>query len=205
MPQPLSRVAPNANIMLGNVPDPTLDRHPDLALLSMKAIGSWSNVELRMLETFVQLMGGPQETATFVFLALESTSAKSSAITAAARQLQDDHRRLLTALNGISRTQQKHRDKLAHWIWGDSPQLPDAVLLINPKTLVDQIAHTDRNEVFVYRAVDFQTIIADNDRLSVYWRRFHWIIANHPANTGNQLYDQLSAVPEIRERLDRQA
>ncbi|AXW64707.1 hypothetical protein CJO94_24440 (plasmid) [Ralstonia solanacearum] len=59
MPQPLSRVTPEAGIVvIGNAGDRVLARHPDLAVLAIEAIASWSNVESFMLGLFVELFGG---------------------------------------------------------------------------------------------------------------------------------------------------
>ena len=59
MPQPISKVAPNANIMIGNVGDYPMQRHPELALLVAEVIVSWANVESFLLNLFIELMGGP--------------------------------------------------------------------------------------------------------------------------------------------------
>jgi hypothetical protein len=61
---------------------------------------------------------------------------------------------------------------LVHWTWGHSLNLPDALLLANPKSLLE--GTLDKNEVFVYREQDFQTIIEANDRLSPFWDEF-WV------------------------------
>jgi hypothetical protein len=71
MPQPLSRIAPNVTIILGNAGDRPLARHPDLAILAIEAIASWSNVESFMLRLFVDLFGGHGSLAAEVFLSLE--------------------------------------------------------------------------------------------------------------------------------------
>lgn len=69
MPQPLSRVTPEAGIVvIGNAGDRVLARHPDLAVLAIEAIASWSNVESFMLGLFVELFGGHNSLATEVFL-----------------------------------------------------------------------------------------------------------------------------------------
>lgn len=60
MPQPLSAVSSNCSILLGNVGDYPLKRHPDLAVLVAEIIVSWGNVESFMLSLFVDLMGGPK-------------------------------------------------------------------------------------------------------------------------------------------------
>src|SRR5450755_471953 len=58
MPQPLSRVRADAGMYIGNIPDDTLSKRPQLAVLAMRAINSWSNVEAFLLRLFVSILGG---------------------------------------------------------------------------------------------------------------------------------------------------
>jgi hypothetical protein len=204
MPQPISKVASNASISIGNAGDRPLIRHPQLAVLAIEAIASWSNVESFMLHLFIQLFGGNQALATDVFLALEGQGPKAAAIQAAAeRVLKDTPERLklLRAILALVATNQKARDKLAHWIWGDSRNLPDALLLANPKSLLGDL---DKDEIFVYKEQDFAQIITANDRLCSFGLLFDFILMDHPANREDRLFVQLCAEPEIREVLDRQ-
>ena len=169
MPQPISRVVPNASIVLGNVGDRPLARHPDLALLAIEAISSWSNVENFLLKLFVQLFGGTESLATNVFLSLENQSAKTAALNAAALTVFQDgaeEYRVFRAILAIAKTNEKDRNKLAHWTWGDSPNIPDGVLLVDPRA---SIAELDRSKVYVYKEKDFLSIVEANNRLCV-WR-----------------------------------
>ena len=201
MPQPISDVAPDANIAFANVGDRPLARHPDLALLAMEAIESWSNVENFMLNFFLELFGGNRTLAANVYLSLDGWNAKSSAIRAAANSVLDENsNRLLNAILAVFKTNQKSRDKLAHWTWGDSPQVPDGLLLANPKA---QITDTDKDQIYVYREQDFKNIIEANNRLCGYAQLFQFILMGHIANANNELFDQLCREPEIQERLSR--
>jgi hypothetical protein len=203
MPQPLSRVLPKASVLLGNVGDYPLRRHQDLAHLVAEVIVSWANVESFMLRLFIDLMGGAQERAATVFLALEIQSAKTAAINAVAARLPEDQQSLLRAILALIRTNQKSRDKIAHWTWGDSPQIPDALLLANPKDHIDGPLNYD--EIFVYKANDFADIIRSNERLSGISQTFHFILLNHTANRVGALFLYVWAVPFILVRLCRKA
>lgn len=206
MPQPLSKVAPHANVFIGNVGDRPLARHPQLALLTIEAIASWSNVENFMLGLFIQLLGGNESLASDVFLSLEAQSAKTAAIQAAANFVlknEPEKIKILKAILSMAKTNEKSRNKLAHWVWGDSPDIQDALLLINPKTTT--IYDLDRSEIFVYREQDFASIIQANDRLCGFGLSFKFVLMNHVANRDGSLFRELSAEPEIRERLDHPA
>lgn len=181
-----------------------MSRHPNLAVLAMEAIGSWSNVESFLLGLYVELMGGPNDLASTAYLSLETQSAKTQAIQAVARKaLSQENLRLLNAILAVAKTHQKSRDKMAHHVWGESPNLPDALLLADPKTLVGREWNSE--DIYIYRERDFLNIIAANDRLCGFGLRFRFILMNHVANRDGRLYDQLCAEPEIQERLSRQA
>src|SRR5450759_1474674 len=117
MPQPLSRVSPNAGVVIGNAGDRALERHPALAAVALEAIASWSNVEAFLLRLFIQLLGGNESLATSVYLALEGQSAKTSAIKAAAVNAlaaRVQELEILEAVLSIAKTNEKERNKLAH-------------------------------------------------------------------------------------------
>ena len=201
MPHPLSRVAPNAGVIIGNAGDRPLSRHPDLAILAIEALASWSNVEAFLLRLFVDLFGGHGSLAANVFLSLEGQSAKNAAIAAAAASAlgtRPEELRVLQAILAITKTNEKDRNKLAHWTWGESPDLPDAILLVDPRS---SIGTFDRSKVFVYRAPDFQAIIQANDRLCGFGLTFKFILNGHVANREGKLLAELLAEPEIAARL----
>jgi len=201
MPQPLSRVMPKANVIIGNAGDRPLLRHPQLATLAIEAIASWSNLENFMLEMFVQLFGGNKSLATNIFLSLENQSAKTAAINAAANTALKEKPDVLVvfrAIMAISKTNEKSRNKLAHWIWGDSPNISDGLLLINPKSSIGDL---DKSEIYVYKESDFTSIIEANDKLCGYGLRFNFILQGHIANRDGRLIIELKEEPEIKERL----
>ena len=197
MPQPLSRVNPNASIVMGNAGDRPLLRHPEIAALAAEAIASWANVESFMLKLFVEMFGGNEALATNIFLSLSNQSAKNDAIRAAADSFFEngsDELAVFRALLAISKTNEKDRNKLAHWTWGDSPNLPDALLLIDPRTTIGDL---DKSSVYVYRENDFRSIIEANDRLCGFGLRFKFVISGHVANQDGELLRELMNEPEI--------
>lgn len=197
---------PTASVIVGNVPHRTLSERPALAVLVSEAIASWANVETFLLELFVEMLGGNASMAARIYLKLEIRSAKTAAITEAIDSIADPKlARRARAIVQISKSRQKERDKLAHHQWGISlhPALNDALLLVDPKTIVG--GNLDPADVYVYRASDLQNIIDANDRLCGYGQTLLFILRDHPANRGGQLYEKLCNESEIRDRLDRLA
>jgi hypothetical protein len=203
-PQPLSRVCSHATIILNNAGHRALSERPDLAILVSEAINSWSQVEAFLLRLFVALLGGNSALSAKIYLALEIQTAKTAALAEAVKNLSDPAKQqLVKAVVAISKTNQKHRDKLAHHVWGISPHLPDALLLADPKVFV--IDGSNYSDIYVYRANDLREIIDANDRLCGYGMYLLRIVTDHPTNEGNRLFDELCNQPEIQERLRPQA
>jgi hypothetical protein len=109
---------------------------------------------------------------------------------------------LLQAILRVAKIGQSGRDKLAHWIWGYSPQIPDAFLLANPRDTVSGITN---ETVYVYKQRDFDDIIKLNDRLCGYGLQFLFILRKHVANEDDALYHELCAEPDLQDKLSRQA
>jgi hypothetical protein len=134
MPQPLSRVRSDAGVIMGNIPDDSLSKRPELAILAMSAINSWSNVEAFLLKLFIVLLGGNATLAAKMYLKLESSGPKIVVLGAMVDSVKKEKLRdTIRAVIDMSEIQRKQRDKLAHHVWGVSPHLPDALLLLDPR------------------------------------------------------------------------
>lgn len=204
MPQPLSRVVPNASISIGNSGDRPISRHPKLGVLAIEALASWSNVEAFLLRLFVDLFGGHGALAADVFLSLQNQSAKSAAINAAATSVlsdRPDELNVLRAILALAKTNEKERNKIAHWVWGECSQLQDAILLVDPRSTIGEL---DLSNVLVYRANDFQNIIESNDELCGFGLLFKFILNGHVANRNGELLKKLLNDPRIRQRISQQ-
>lgn len=166
-----------------------------------------------MLHMYVELAGGNKADAAAVYLSLDTRSAKSKVLnTLAARRLSDDNLKLFNAISAVAKSAEKSRDKIAHWAWGTSEAIPDALLLMDPRTtVIDDAEDADtrttflRENTYVYKEDDFKSIIDMNARIISFAHNFRFILRNHPANAGGRLYDQLCREPEIAEKLDHQA
>jgi len=201
MPQPLSKLALGANYEIGNVGHRPLHQRENLASLAMEAVAAWAHVEGIMLHMFVRLAGGEQADAAAVFLAMETATAKAAAITTLAeRKLPADGVALLRAILKAHKSGQKERDKLAHWIWGTSNDLPDALLLKDPRNF-----DNNPDQVYVYREKDFNDMRARFERMAGCGAIFHMLLVTQNPEQAQQLYDQLCSEPEISENLGRQA
>jgi hypothetical protein len=207
MPQPFLRVAPpGSNIVLHSAEESIFPKTPELSLLALSAISSWSKVELSLLRVFVQLMGGAESLSAAIYVSLETQSAKNAAINAAAqhalKERQEEHQ-LLRAVLSISKTNQKFRDKLAHWVWGYSQGVPDVLLLADPR---GNYGGVHKKDVLVFKAIDFEQAILANQRLETYCWQLDFVIAVQTSTPKrNSIFNRLATAPEVADAMRRLA
>jgi hypothetical protein len=104
-------------------------------------------------------------------------------------------RDLIHAVVAISRTNQKSRDKLAHHVWGICTQLPDALLLADYRAMGKE--EVDYDNIYVYRANDFEAIIADNVKLCQFGRRLIRLLNSRDQRDRDRIYERLANEPMI--------
>lgn len=207
MPQPLSKVNSNAGYELCNAGQRVLSERPQLAVMAIEAVASWVNVESFLMRLFVTLMGGHRELAARIYMALEIQSAKNAALGEIIKTVKDEKMQaLILAVIAIAKTNQKSRDKLVHHIWGISRDIPDALLLVDPRILNTKVVPPG-DDIFVWKENDFRSAIEANDRLCGYGHMLEMMVGDpsHPAIESMQLYDRLCNQPEVQERLRHQA
>ena len=175
----------------------------------MEGIASFATVESWMLELYLDLAGGNKSLAASIFITLESRSARSSALQPLIATLEPTYQALYRAIAKLIKTRAVSRDKLAHWVWGVTNDIPDALLLADPKflALVDWANPQERQRIpehiYVYRANDFAEVIEGNNEVARFGQTFRFIVTGHPANREGQLYRELCAEPALADILRR--
>lgn len=200
MPQPLERVRPSAGYTMCNAGCRPLRHNPELGLLAMEAIISWSNVERFLLSTYVELLGGPKDIAAIAYLALTNQNAKTQVIKqVSGHRLSPGNGAILNAILQRAKSSQGFRDKLAHWTWGFSPEIHDAYLLADPRVFREP-GGTDG--IYVFKEKDFSNAIAENDRICSWGLRFQFILEEHVGNRDGQLSRELWSELALPEKPD---
>jgi hypothetical protein len=223
MPQPLSKVNSEASIHIGNNTDNPSDNRPHLALLAMKVIGEWSILESFLRGLFVQMLGANPAPAAAMYSALSGAQAQRSVFRAVAEVALPGHElEIFEAIFSIYSTAAKERNKIVHWVWGHSPQIPDGVLLCDPDVLMDyrvkieqykirilareriQAPEFPKDQIFVYYQHDFTGASERIQRLIDLVMRFSFVVnRDHPANREGRLFAKLAQEPEIAEYVAR--
>lgn len=141
MPQLLSSLGKQVQISIANNTDSPSYHRPQLALAAMNVIAEWSILESFLMSLFVQMLGDNPRPAAAIFASLTSDSARRAALRALAHVALDGDQQkkdIFEAILNAIKIAGKHRNKIAHWVWGFSKDLPDAVLLMKPEDKVEQ-------------------------------------------------------------------
>ncbi|WP_439544834.1 hypothetical protein [Sandarakinorhabdus sp.] len=144
-PQPLSSVRKNADILTG--PSVFVER-PQLAILVMRVISLWSSIDSNLAQMLSSFLKADFAVGAAMYASLSSGESKRAALLGAARQaLSPNDFDLLNAVLKVSKASRLRRNEFAHHVWGISPQLVDALLLIHPINLMQyNVALRERSE-----------------------------------------------------------
>ncbi len=195
--QPLSRV--KADAKLGFDQDDTMSTRPKIAVKIAECISEWADIESMLGIYLALLLDTDRQAALAMFSALDNRAGSLRMLEAATKtKLPEAHAEIFSALLlGFIRPAMRERDKLAHWCWGQSPDLPDSLLLMEPtdKIYVHMQAirppkpvEFDRSKVFVVTEVDLERTL----------QRFR-TTENHVAHFMGTVW--LSNPPELRDSL----
>jgi hypothetical protein len=131
MPQPLNRVIPNGEFKSDA---DVLGDKPELAKLVASIFALWGLIEGSLSHLLVRVLGADAEPALAMFATLTAQHLQMGALKAAARAaLSAEDFDVFCAATSVTDSVQTPRNHLAHWIWGKCDQLPDALLLAEPK------------------------------------------------------------------------
>jgi len=123
----LSKVAPDAQL---NMMDAATER-PQLAILAAQIIADFTQAEAQLLATVSAFLKQDFRVVAEMVLAVNNPRARREAILAAARYtLGKEDYGLVKGAMKIFNVCRDHRNHWAHDIWGWSPELPDALLLM---------------------------------------------------------------------------
>jgi len=216
--QPLSKVNPKA---VANWGDPPMETRPALAAKVAQCIARWAENETLLGAFLALLLHANEQAVLAMYSGLENRSAQLRMIRAAAESsLPKDHAEVITTmLTVLVKPVMTERDKLAHWTWGYSDQLPVALLLAQPSRTMRMLmealrtqrskGHVDVpspfDDIFVVRDGDLERIKKRGEELKYYMRvalGSVWQL-NSPVQRAVNI-QELSNVPQIRESLDRQ-
>lgn len=130
--QPLSHVSPGALTTWGD--QHHMGTRPNVAIKIAECIAEWAEIETFLGQLLGLILHTSPNAALIMFSSLENRSAQLRMVTAAAESELDQEKKDLFAIMMMLflRPSMKERDRLAHWCWGSTDALPEALLLASP-------------------------------------------------------------------------
>lgn len=139
MPQPFSRIVPNANIRLCTDALITL---PDMAVLVTEIFAIWTHIEQEMSHLLVVVLGANESPAMAIYSILTAQHLQNKALEAAAKAaLSPEDYQIFLAVISVVESVQSPRNQLAHWVWGKCDKRPELLALADPKMIEKRNFH----------------------------------------------------------------
>lgn len=166
-----------------------MTKRPALAVKVAQSISYWAEIEAFLGMFLAFLLHSNEKAALAIYSGLENRSAQLRMIgSAATAVLPVEHADLVSVLlSGFVRPAMRYRDKLAHWCWGFTEELPDALLIRTPEAHLFVIAASLRKQaetgkwinpvtvnhdtVFVVREGDLDRYLKQLSQLELYLRQ----------------------------------
>ena len=224
MPQPLHRVLPDAAF---HATTRALVDKPELARWVTIIFANSALIDHYLSLLLVRILGADEAPALAMFDTLRALPSQLGALKAAAEAAlsKQEHRVLIAGLKVAERVRTP-RNHLAHWIWGVSDQLPNALLLAEPKPQknrdrelalaleksetgilaieqIERLMTYDPSTVLVYRIDDLERAATDTiEARSVTFSVCNYLDPNRRA-LRDQLFDFLCKQRLFREAWDQ--
>ncbi|WP_315738751.1 hypothetical protein [Bradyrhizobium sp. SZCCHNR1093] len=220
--QPLSRVKPSCATEWGS--NSVMLKRPNVGIRTAQYIAEWSEIESLLGLFLAMLLHANQKAVLAIWSGLENRSAQLRTISSAARAtLTEDHFHVVEAIMKIDiRSSMKYRDKLAHWSWGYSDQLEDALLIREPADKLTNMTHfvnlqqssqvlsrdipINFDTIYVITQSDLDRALTKLDTVQQRLLTLHGTIwERNDTKVRADLLNQLKEIPEIRAAINNQA
>lgn len=181
----------------------------------MRVIACWAHIEGDLGSLLARMLKADIATGVAMYQALTSSDAKRAALAAAAAQaLPEWQQLLLLAVQKATKASRDQRNDFAHAAWGNAKEVPDAVLLLPTKIVVERNVSMrqrhvvdgtnvirpiglDHSQVMVYKERDFQ----DASDRALKAQAQHGLLYMVIGETIEQARRQLLHEPEVQQAL----
>ena len=169
----------------------------------------------------VAMLGEVAAPTVAIYLELLALRTRTLALSAAAKSTLNQHEhQIFEVLVSMTRASAKKRDKLAHWLWTYSDDISDALLLIDPRDQIPQVAPAvvklannrpvresefivAPSRIYVYRPGDFAEIEREFRELENCLVVFNQMVLESSVGEQFRLLTELSRRPPVAQRLFR--
>lgn len=168
----------------------------------------------------VSFLGASAKPTFAMFEAIHQT-AKTQALRAAAKtKLSQEDNEVFGALLALAKSADKHRNRVAHWLWAYSEDIDDGLLFIDPaanfeflvatteqleagkRVIESSQADLDRKRVLVYTLADLGAVVDEYWTIRDWFRTFNRHIHPH-LQRDEALYRTMLGAPALRQALAR--
>jgi hypothetical protein len=196
--QPLNKIVQNLKDPIG-LGLGTFAARPELAALVCDVITGWARVEGSLSLVFARYTYSRVDIAMSTYNSVEGYRAQRQMLGGAARAaLSVDNYMLFEATMEFVKRQYNIRNEMAHWIWGKTEDLPDALIIMEPvsqrktstmifgaRNVTDLINSQKFKEdsgkkTFVYRKNDLETHAKEMFKAEVLADRLQYLVAKPP-------------------------
>ena len=117
-------------------------KRPALGAKVAQCIAYWAEIEVSLGMFLAFLLHSNEKAILSIYTGLENRAAQLRMIeSASSAVLPQDHADIVSVvLNAFVRPSMRYRDKLAHWCWGFSDELPDVLLIRDQEQQLTRLA-----------------------------------------------------------------
>jgi len=146
--QPLSRIKPDARINWGIG---SRSKRPALASKIAQYIANWAEIDMNLGQMLGFILQSNERAALAIYSSLNNRSAQLRMVKAAAEAALSRHDAdiILAIIRVDVNPTMKYRDKMAHWVWGYSDDLPNDLLVSDPNSLRIDLSSALSSQTFV--------------------------------------------------------
>lgn len=220
-PQPLSSKHVSGAVTLNPV---SVKERPELAAKIAQIIAIWARIESLLATILARVLVTQVRPSMAMYEAIHNTQIQMAVLTAAANTtLSGEVLEIFSALMIVVKQSANNRHKVAHWLWGISPEFPDCLILADPAAVREQdkimsevisaLEHDgpitsapilDFSRVFLWETRDFDEIIAELEETHRLMHRFSaLIITRASASLDSRLKGELLNAPRIQTALQK--
>jgi hypothetical protein len=196
--------------------DNIMDFSPEVGKLVAEVIAQWSEIEFIQGTLLAYILDAEPQTAVAMYLSVNSPQARESLIDSAAHtKLSVSEYNLFAIVTGHAKSVCGHRNRMAHWAWATSRDIPQGtLLLINPQSKIRmQVAITSGpflldhrpspEDIYLVDAEGVKRVIRDIIQARKFLGRLSGCLWKRNSDSKRALFrQQLSSEPAIRVLLD---
>lgn len=177
-PQPLLSKCRDATLSADYL---ALRQHPTLAASIAEITATWAQIECNLGVILARMLGAAARASMAMYGALKSTAQMAALQAAADATLTPERLELFGVMIAVVKRAAFKRNRVVHWLWGELPQVPNALVLTPPEAVLglhtknaeyladfkagrpvpdpSTLAPLDLSKSFVYQEKDFAEII----------------------------------------------